>query len=972
MTQPGDTEEAGRLEISVVAQLRGFAAELRRGVNRAAALIRAVIDTRANTSPFLSEAYAAAQTVSRTTRATIRVDADTNPARTAINGLLSALRTAGGVLTRTVLIGGIVSGLSVLVTWLAASAANLLAFAGAVIPAWQALGILPAALTTVIGLFATLAVGVQGVGDALKETFSAYATLAAGGKLSAAEQERLAEALERLSPAARDFVLRISELAPAFTQLRLDVQERLFNGLGESVARLATSFLPELQIALTATAGVINYRLRRALEYIDTEATKNSFFRVLINGKELVDNLLSGLGPMLQIFLDISEVGGDILADSTMGFHLAAQAAAEFVRHAKETGQLREWIEEGLEVLKQLGRVIGNVASGVGAILEAANKAAGPGGALGALVAITGAFANWANSVEGQAALLNFFYALEDLGEQATPVFIALVNAIANGLAPAIASLVTGVAPALVSVLDILGRGLQEMAPAIGQLGAVFGEILRPIAVILVELLKSALPGLVVFAEAVADALYALVPAAEPVGRALGEIMRALAPLLPVIGKLAAVLLVGLAQSLAALAMLLAPVIELVSALASAFLDELLKALLESRALDQFAEMMRQVSAALRPLIPLVTAFAQQAARELIGAFEELQPLLFELTRTLISQLLRYLPQFIAAARPLVPLFFELAREVGGALLDAVRQLIPHIPTLFQAFLDLALALVPLSPMVAELAIVAVRQLLPAFLQLLPTIVQLIVSVTRLLTAFTEKGPSGYSLLDAFLLLIQLMLEANVKVGPLAFAFWALKTALDVVNGALNLINTLLGGVGSALRTVRDWVDRLASGLGSGLATALQVGRSLFDSLRGAAASLASSFWTIGRNIISSLISGLWSRAQDLWSTGKSIANGLASQVRAVFGIRSPSRLFREFGQQIGAGLRLGLEDSRSGLAATIENLAATLTGPFAMAPTATQAGHQTNIHLHGSHLTAEEQLEMLGARIAWEMRRAG
>lgn len=81
----------------------------------------------------------------------------------------------------------------------------------------------------------------------------------------------------------------------------------------------------------------------------------------------------------------------------------------------------------------------------------------------------------------------------------------------------------------------------------------------------------------------------------------------------------------------------------------------------------------------------------------------------------------------------------------------------------------------------------------------------------------------------------------------------------------------------------------------------------------------------IGKDIIDGLIKGIGSMAESVWKKVEDIADGITSTAKRVLGIHSPSRVFKEIGDNIGQGLNIGLIDSGKHSVSTIKKIASTL-----------------------------------------------
>jgi hypothetical protein len=252
-----------------------------------------------------------------------------------------------------------------------------------------ALGLIPAvALGAGLALGAVV-IGAQGMGEALKgagtaaeaaaaatqaDTVANKAVAAAVGGSAAAHKtatqavsaaatahknaqkaaDDYAASLKNLAPSAQQVVSAIIQLKPAFDGLRLDVQQHLFEGMGAALLSLGSTVLPVLQSGLTQVASGLN---EAALNIVKFATSKEAIadYQAIFNNIGSAAHLLAGaVQPILQMFTDVAAVGAQFLPVLAEHFQSAATAAAAFVSHARETGQLKQWIQTGLDAVKEL------------------------------------------------------------------------------------------------------------------------------------------------------------------------------------------------------------------------------------------------------------------------------------------------------------------------------------------------------------------------------------------------------------------------------------------------------------------------------------------------------------------------------------------------------------------------------------------------------------------------------------------
>ncbi|MBE2912722.1 phage tail tape measure protein [Anoxybacillus flavithermus] len=153
-------------------------------------------------------------------------------------------------------------------------------------------------------------------------------------------------------------------------------------------------------------------------------------------------------------------------------------------------------------------------------------------------------------------------------------------------------------------------------------------------------------------------------------------------------------------------------------------------------------------------------------------------------------------------------------------------------------------------------------------------------------------------------------------------------TVIAVWDGLKATATTIFNAIASFLSNVWNGVKTSVSNIVSSLSSAVQ---NTFNSLRSAifnifgdvrdtliniwegikntARSWASSFVEIGKDLLRGIWNGMSSMADWLWDKVRSMLSGLTDKIKNFFGIRSPSRLFAEYGGYLSQGLAIGITD---------------------------------------------------------------
>ncbi|PRY24049.1 hypothetical protein [Pseudosporangium ferrugineum] len=211
--------------------------------------------------------------------------------------------------------------------------------------------------------------------DGLKSSYdslaSAQDSLAeANKKAASAGGGGLASQLPKLAPSAQAFVDAIKRLKPAFDDLRLDVQQRLFAGLDTVITTLAGRWKKPLGRIFGSYADTFNGFFKN----LGKSLGKPKFIQDIETGAEGfrkgLDKILDAVsGPLVEAFGTLSaasapflEALGDEIADVVTKF-------SEWVAAGEKSGALQDFFTAATEAMHQIFRIGGSVVSIIGSII---------------------------------------------------------------------------------------------------------------------------------------------------------------------------------------------------------------------------------------------------------------------------------------------------------------------------------------------------------------------------------------------------------------------------------------------------------------------------------------------------------------------------------------------------------------------------------------------------------------------------
>jgi len=414
------------------------------------------------------------------------------------------------------------------------------ALAGAALQAAGVVGLLPAALAGYLVVSTAVKLATQGMGDAFKA-------------IASGDGAAFQEALKNLAPAARDFAKAVKDVKPAFDEMRLDVQQALFEELGDVVRPLAETYLPLFGDTFRSIARDVGGAGADVAAFLLQAEQVQKVGTFTASVRDAFAGLRGAIVPATSALLDIVTTGSTFLPRLTAAVTTFATSFAERISAMAADGSLEAFFNRAIEAVKTLGAIAGNVFEGLGNIMDAA-RASG-GGLLQNIEAITQRFADFTGSSAGQEALIGFFTSMRRVVDALAPAFFQLVSIIGTTVMPIFADIAQAIGPVLVPIFRALGQLLASLRPLLTALADAFATVLAAFE-----------PVIDAFSRALDEAMPQLKPVIEDIGKAFANLVKALAPLAPVFVELIQIVLSMLPPFIQMVADILPSLIELIKA----------------------------------------------------------------------------------------------------------------------------------------------------------------------------------------------------------------------------------------------------------------------------------------------------------------------------------------------------------------------------------------------------------------------
>ncbi|QJS13212.1 hypothetical protein HKX69_30000 [Streptomyces argyrophyllae] len=309
--------------------------------------------------------------------------------------------------------------------------------------------------------------GARQVADAQQSVADAARNVAEAQEAGAQATSHTADAMAKLAPAARDFVDAVVAQAGAWKQLKLDVQQRLFQGLGDAFTQMATAALPSVHDGLVGTAGILNTMAKNAAGAV-TELGKTGMLR------DLFDGMNKGLEPLSkvpgQFITALTQIGiaaAPAFQDLTTAAADASDRISKKITDAFKSGALEDAINHAVDIAKQFGQLIADAFGTLRNIMDAASS-----GGVNALSTLGDAFAELRRVTglpEMQDALGTIFDSLYSIASALTDVVGAALENLVPIAAPFV-DMIAGIAEKVAGPLTGFFQFLGDHSTLVGSI----------------------------------------------------------------------------------------------------------------------------------------------------------------------------------------------------------------------------------------------------------------------------------------------------------------------------------------------------------------------------------------------------------------------------------------------------------------------------------------------------------------------
>ncbi len=316
---------------------------------------------------------------------------------------------------------GLVNGVTRMAPLLATFAGKAALAAAALLPLAGTIGNLIPLVMLIVPAAATAGLAVLG----LKLAFGGMKEALDAGL--SGDVEEFEKALKKLAPQAADTVRALVKIRDQWKGTAKGFQGRVFEGaasellaLSNFIKPIADRWLPRLALRFAE----VRNQLANGLANFAADGRLEGVWR---NLHVALSDLLDVVSPLGRAFGDILQVAAPRFAEVAGHIKDAAKAFSEWIRGARDSGKLGEWLDKAMTTFGKLKDIVVNLSTAMAGIFKASSG--GGDSMLDSFVAWTKDLSDWVNSGDGQ-RLIKIFSDVFSVISNSAPVFSLLLDAI--------------------------------------------------------------------------------------------------------------------------------------------------------------------------------------------------------------------------------------------------------------------------------------------------------------------------------------------------------------------------------------------------------------------------------------------------------------------------------------------------------------------------------------------------------------
>ena len=331
-----------------------------------------------------------------------------------------------------------------------------------------------------------------------------------------------------------------------------------------------------------------------------------------------------------------------------------------------------------------------------------------------------------------------------------------------------------------------------------------------------------------------------------------------------------------------------------------------------------------------------------------------------------VEEIRNGLKDLVGKISGMAPTFFSIASELINGIISGFAPMIPQLVSSIFGFLQTGLlTLVQLIPQLTPVITQGLQGVASALLTCLPVLIQALIDMASQLVQWLASDDNVKTFVDGIMQIVSviasgladalpILIPAIINIcGQLVDSLTDPKNIKSFVQAALTIVGAVVVALVKALPEIGGVIVKLATNvlgllkdLGSSILAKIgpwftqtmgKIGQFFMDIVN-KFKELPGKLLDIGKNLITSLWKGISDKIQWVKDKIAGMGQAITKAIKSVFGIHSPSKVWRrEIGQNLGLSIGLGFDDVIGGVTEDMTDSMSGLTA--SMNVTATGAG---------------------------------
>lgn len=301
-------------------------------------------------------------------------------------------------------------------------------------------------------------------------------------------------------------------------------------------------------------------------------------------------------------------------------------------------------------------------------------------------------------------------------------------------------------------------------------------------------------------------------------------------------------------------------------------------------------ELVNMIPPLLTESLPILVNAVQSVIASVLDVLPEIIPIISGLIPDIVQSLISMLPQLVDCG-------IQMVVSLIDGISNAIPQLVQMLPTIIKKIVDVLIKNLPsIIQTGVKLLVGLIKGLSDAIPQLMDYVPKIVEAIT---TVLIKNLPE---IVDAAVQIMVALIKGLIESLP--------KLAAMVPRIIKTISKTIINNLSTIVENGVKIIASLIKGIVQSLGNLLEKAKKIGITIGKAVANIPKEMYTVGKNIVS----GIWNGISGSLSWIKSQISGWVGNVTAfiknLFGISSPSKLFRdEIGENLALGIGEGFSD---------------------------------------------------------------